>query len=407
GLAWIGALPPETRRFWKLTGRIAGGAMDPNSLGLLCALLLAVAITRWASHESSGVFELLASVLLVLGLFLSGSRSGLLLLLLSLVLLILTARGISRRFRVAGVLVLAGALLVLALLVTRAAPGTLGARVAESVDPKLPIEHRVSERPALWRAAMRLFWSHPLEGAGMGSFAWQLPDLLRNENRRLPMRDNPGSAYLQSLAETGSVGFLITLVFVFTLGRLAFSRARARPVDAIAAGAGVSIAAFLLAMVLGSHWLAPDVALLFFLLASIAAGAGGSEPSQSSVWSLRAAVVLYAGAALIGMLATAKPEEAFRYSPRLGVYPAETGPGGPFRWPRGRFALWLSPGETKTLSLARFTPDPQPAEVVARRDNRVVWRESIAAGQSTRLRLSAPSDRPSALVFRVSRTFVP
>jgi hypothetical protein len=279
--------------------------------------------------------------------------------------------------------------------------------VAESVDPKLPIEYRVSERPALWRAAARLFWSDPLEGGGMGSFAWRLPDLLRSENRRLPMRDNPGSAYLQSLAETGAIGFLITLVFVFTLGKIAFSRARARSADATAAGAGVSLAAFLLAMALGSHWLAPDVALLFFLLASIAACAGRSESSAASVWSLRTAVVLYAGAALIAVLATARPEEAFRYSHRLGFYPVETGPGGSFRWTRGRFALWLAPGETLALSLARFSPDPRPAELVARRDNRVVWRESIAAGHTTRLRLSAPSDRAVALVFRVSRTFVP
>jgi O-antigen ligase len=403
----IEALPPETRRFWKLTGRIAGGAIDPNSLGLLCALLLVVAMTRWLSHESPGVFEILAAVFLVLGLFLSGSRSGLLILLLSLFLLVLTASGISRRSRVAGALIFAAGLLALALLMTRATPGTLGARLAESLDPKLPIEYRVSERPALWRAAARLFWNHPLEGGGMGSFAWRLPDLLRDENRRLPMRDNPGNAYLQALAETGIIGFVITLAFVFTLGRIALSRARERPGDAVSAGAGVSVSAFVLAMGLGSHWFAPDVALVFFLLVSIATGARRKESSATSVWSLRAAVLLYTAAAVIGMLATARPEEAFRYSPRLGFYPLETSPGGPFRWTRGRFALWLAPGETSTLSLARFTPDPQPAELVARRDDSVVWRESIAAGRSTLLRLSARSDRPSALQFHVSRTFVP
>src|SRR5215472_5768290 len=69
----FGALPPETRRFWKLTGRLAGGAMDPNSLGLLCAMLLIVAISLLLSHESRSVFEIVASALLFVGLFLSGS----------------------------------------------------------------------------------------------------------------------------------------------------------------------------------------------------------------------------------------------------------------------------------------------------------------------------------------------
>src|SRR5262249_43288555 len=39
-LQMVGLLPQETRSFWKLTKRLSGGAVDPNSLGLLCALAL-------------------------------------------------------------------------------------------------------------------------------------------------------------------------------------------------------------------------------------------------------------------------------------------------------------------------------------------------------------------------------
>jgi len=403
----IGALPLETRRFWKLTGRLAGGAIDPNSLGLLCAMLLVVAVARLLSREGRSLIEIVASALLLVGLFLSGSRSGLLILIISLGVLILTARGVSRQLRVAGGLLLAGALLAVGLMVTRAAPGTLGARIAESVDPRLPVEYRVSERPALWRAAARLFAIHPLEGGGMGSFSWRLPDLLKQDSRRLPMRDNPGSGYLQALAETGAIGFFVMLVFVFALARSAVSRTQEHPADAVAAGAGVSLVAFLVAMLLGSHWFAPDVALLFFLFAAIAARGSRSGSARAGVWSLRTAVTLYAAAVAMGMLGTMRPEEAFRYSPRLGFHSVETGPAGPFRWTRRRFALWLAPSETRTLSLARFTPDPQPAELVATCEGRVVWRESLAAGQSTRLRLSGRSDHPSPFVFRISRTFIP
>ncbi|HTD53643.1 MAG TPA: O-antigen ligase family protein, partial [Thermoanaerobaculia bacterium] len=210
GLQRIGLLPPETRGFWKLTGRLGGGAVDPNSLGLLCALALVVVLTPAIRGGPQRGLQVGRVALLVAGLVLSGSRSGLLLLVLALFLL-MAARGVSPRVRVAGAVALAGVLIVIGLLVVRAAPGTVGGRLAESFDPKLPIEYRVSERPALWRAAMRLFRSHPIEGAGMGAFAWRLPDLVREENRRLPMRDNPGSAYVQALAETGVIGFLLTV----------------------------------------------------------------------------------------------------------------------------------------------------------------------------------------------------
>ncbi len=50
---------------------------------------------------------------------------------------------------------------------------------------------------------------YPIAGAGLGAFSWQLPNLLAEEGRALPLRDNPGNAYLQALAETGAIGFLL------------------------------------------------------------------------------------------------------------------------------------------------------------------------------------------------------
>ena len=48
------------------------------------------------------------------------------------------------------------------------------------------------------------------------SFSWQLPTLLSESARSLPLRDNPGSAYLQALAETGAIGFFLTLTLAYT-----------------------------------------------------------------------------------------------------------------------------------------------------------------------------------------------
>ena len=347
------------------------------------------------------------------GLLLSGSRAGFLLLLFGVAIL-LFAGGLPSRARLATLGLLAAAALVVGVLLLRGSAGTLGTRLAQSFDPSLPIGYRVSERPLLWRAAGRLFLRHPVEGGGMGVFAWEFPDLMKEENRRFLMRDNPGSAYVQALAETGAAGFLLTAFFVVSLGALALRRAREK--DAVAAGSGVAAAAFLAALAVGSHWFAADVSLLFFLLASLVAGsaperASGDPGAEAAApWLQRSLVVvslLYAVAAGTAVLATARPEEAFRNSPRIGFHDEEVGPGGPFRWTRRKFALWVEPGQTRRILLAHFSPSPRPVDVGVTLEGRTVFRRALAAGESAMLRLNGSATRPRAFLFEVSRSFVP
>ncbi|HYV43052.1 MAG TPA: hypothetical protein VEO02_14780, partial [Thermoanaerobaculia bacterium] len=85
----LSLLPPETRPYWKMTGRTSGGAADPNSLGLLCALalvLVAAGLLRAAPRDR---FAPIAVLLLAAGLLLSGSRAGFLLLLAGALILLL------------------------------------------------------------------------------------------------------------------------------------------------------------------------------------------------------------------------------------------------------------------------------------------------------------------------------
>jgi hypothetical protein len=239
----------------------------------------------------------------------------------------------------------------------------------------------------------------------MGVFSWQFPDLMSEERRRLPMRDNPGSAYVQALAETGAAGFFLTALFALAAGRQALRRAR-EP-DSWIGGAGVAAAAFLAALAVGSHWLAADVSLFFFLLAAAAAGSSPAAESRATRTSRLTAVVVYAVAAGVAILASARPEETFRHAPRIGFHDRESGPGGPFRWTRRRFALWLEPGETRRIVLAHFSPKSGPVDLAATLDGRDVFRRRLAAGESVTLRLNGSSSRPRALLFRVSDAFVP
>lgn len=402
----LGLLPSEARAYWKLTGRLSGAAVDPNSLGVLSGLVLVLALTGSALARTARGRNWLLVPLLVVGLILSGSRTGLLLVILSVPLL-LRGRGLSWRLRLAGLAVLLLLLGLFAILAVGAWPGTLPERIAQSFNPNVPMEYRVSARPLLWRAAWHLFQRHPLEGAGLSAFSWQFPDLMREEGRAFPMRDNPGSAYLQALAETGLLGLLMTAAFVTSLAGQALAGVRLLDRNVLRGSAGAAVLAFLVALAVGSHWLAPDVCLLFFLCASVTA-ASWKAPEKRWIRNARlGGVLLYGAAALAAVLSTGHPEEAFRFSPQIGFHEREIGPGGPFRWTRRRFALWLKPGETRRLRLAHFTPEPRPVELDVTVDRRTVYRRSLEPGESVGLAVHASGSRPRAFLFRVSRGFVP
>lgn len=401
----LSVLPAERHPFWKITGRLSGGAVDPNSLGLLCAMALVLATGAWGVKGRR--LPALAAVLLFgTGLLLSGSRSGLLVAAGSLLLLPI-ARRRTPFARALGLAAAAAAVLLLAGLLLSASPGTLGGRLAATFDPSRSLGSRVSARPLLWGAAWRLFRDHPVQGGGMGVFSWKLPDLLRAQGARLPMRDNPGSAYFQALAETGILGLALTLFFAAALARDAVRRLARGGGDGASAAAALGTLSFLGALVVGSHWLAADTGLFFFLTASIAALP--AEPGRSfppRPW-LRAGVLLYAAAALVAALSTARAEEAFRYGPQIGFYPPETGPGGEFRWTRRNFALRLAPGERCRLALAHFSPEGKPVEIRARDRGRLLYRRTLQPGKAVVLDLSGGASRAAPLCFALSRSFVP
>ncbi len=403
----LSLLPGESHRFWKATGRLSGGAVDPNSLGMLCALALVVGWALWlGGGRRRSVPALLAAAVLGTGLVLSGSRSGLLVVGASLLALFLFRRSARSARAVALAAGLAAALVAAALLFS-GSRGSLGRRVASLLDPSVPAASRVSARPMLWRAAWRLFRQHPVEGGGMGVYTWRLPDLLENESRPWKIRDNPGSAYVQALAETGILGLALTLFFAAALARDALRRLRQRDADPVAVSAAATALAFLGSLAVGSHWLAADTGLFFFLVASLAALPAESGKGWPSPAWVRAALVLYAVSALVSSLSTARAAEAFRYGPRIGFHAAERVAGGEFRWTRRNFAFWMKPRERLRLGLANFSPFPLPLEVTAWDGRRLLHRRALAPGEPVMLRLSGGGSRPAAIRFELSRSFIP
>ena len=289
-------------------------------------------------------------------------------------------------------------------LLPQASPGGVGGRIRQLFSSALSLDDRTSSRPILWRSALRLFTESPIQGGGLGSFSWQLPDLAAAQGRRLPMRDNPGSVYLQALAETGIVGLVLTLAFALALGRQAVARMR----EPGFSGAGAALLAFLVALFVGSHWQAPEVSFLFFLLAAIVAvpSEGFGAPRGRTVARLTGAVlVLYALFAMRAAITTVRPEETFRNGKMIGFHAQETGPGGPFRWTRRRFAVWTRPGAPEQLSLANYSPEGKAIEVVVRADGGILYRRSVRPGEAVHLALwSGGWARPFR--FELDRAFV-
>jgi len=401
-----GWLALETSAFWRVTGRLSGAAVDPNSLGILCASAFPAAAALAAASPRRRVAALLVLPLLAAGLVLSGSRSGLLLAAVGLAALAF-ARPIPARLRL-GVVGGAAAVAVLMLLRMPGAPGNAGARVVELFDPRVPLGFRASARPVLWPNAERLFERRPVEGAGLGAFAWQLPNLLAEQGLPHALSDNPGSAYLQALAETGAVGFALTLALAAVLAREAWAALRDRGGSGAAAGAGAALLGFLAALVIGSHWFAGDSALVFFLLAAVASRPQGPAASRWPARLRNAALAAYAAAAAWSALGTLDAGEAFRYSRRIGFHAEEIGPGGgAFRWTQRRFALRVPAGETTRLSLALFTPEGKSVVLTGGAGDGQMLSRTLEPGQGTTLRLSAPRGAPRDFVFALSRAFVP
>ena len=391
--------PREDRPFWLLTGRLSGGATDPNALGLLCGLAIPVAVAFLVARERQR-WAIGAFLPLPFGLALSGSRSGFAIAVVGSAIVIARAP-IARRLRIA----LAAAALVLALAVALVPQGSregVGGRLAHLFRSSLSLDDRTSSRAVLWRAALAQAGRSPVEGGGLGSFAWRLPDLAGEDRARLGIRDNPGSAYLQALAETGVLGLLLTLLFVLPLA----GQAIRSDGDPGRLGASAAILAFLLALAVGSHWLAPEGALFFFLLCAVVAREG--RPDRRLLARARfVLVVLYAVAVVRAAVATADPAETFRHGKLAGFYDPETGAGGEFRWTGRRFAVQVGPEAPERISLANYSPEGRPVELTVRADDGpVLFRRELPPGGATTLALR-PGGRSRVFRFELSRAFVP
>ena len=208
---FVNSLPSE--------GRLQGGSGDPNVLAaaMIAGIALAAGLLKGARRAHVRAALLAAFVVFGLTVAATGSRGGV----VAAVATLIAALAVMRRER--------GAVIGLAL-GTLVAGATWLAFSPGSLNRLVGLGDRSDGRSDLWRIAWEMFCHHPLQGVGLQNFIPVAPDYVLHPGALSFIHlitEKPVVAhntYLQLLAETGVVGFLLFLLVV-TLSLTAALRA--------------------------------------------------------------------------------------------------------------------------------------------------------------------------------------
>ncbi len=212
----VGVLPNAFPRWGTPYHRAALGFGQPNNLGLFLALVLPLAAHRLARSRGPG--RALAGAALAataVGLVATFSRTSWLSVLAAAAALVLI--GEWRLFLRVGLAVLAAAVVV-----ELGSGGMLSDTFARTIGDWV-----VEQRAALFLAAAHMFAAHPLVGLGPGGFADQVERYAAGLIDLWDLQATPHDAYIQMAAETGVIGLLAFLGFLFGVLRVAARRTRA------------------------------------------------------------------------------------------------------------------------------------------------------------------------------------
>lgn len=188
----------------EILGRAMGTFTDPNEFA--AALVPAIVLGLTVCESSRSAFARWSARVLsawcAFGVLDSGSRGGMLALVVAFFVVLITARG-RERVRLTGVLCVVVSV-GLAWLVLTPAGGAIMARITDSDS---------SGRTDLWHVAIRQWQANPVHGVGVGNY----PIVSRNyldasvQRTDLFIRDARvvHSTPLEMLAELGTVGFVL------------------------------------------------------------------------------------------------------------------------------------------------------------------------------------------------------
>ena len=223
------------------SGRFTSGGQDPNDYANLLVVILSVMFhifwkpkrTTYKSFRANlwGFIVFPSVLILVVGVVFSLSRTALVNLFVVLLvwLLALLRNNFKRtlRFLMFAILVTCGLAFIMVVL-----PDSSG-RMVERYSTLLALEQEEtwSGRLDIWRAAITVFWEHPLTGVGVGNFAFVSPyysyyaALIATERG-----DGSGgvahNVFLSVMSETGVVGLVLFAALLVSAYALAWNLAK-------------------------------------------------------------------------------------------------------------------------------------------------------------------------------------
>ena len=214
-LEMIGVLPGQFPRWGTPFNRAALGFGQPNALGLFLAITVPIAVHEMRTHTGAHRFGY-AIVLcaMVAGLFATFSRGSWLALIAGTATLLFV--GEKRLF----------ARVIIATVVASIALDVVSGGMIRDTALRTLTDWVVEQRAALVLAGVLMFLAHPVLGVGPGGFATQLESVGAQIPGLWDYLPTPHNAYVQMAAETGTVGLVAFLVFLFACFRVLVRSAR-------------------------------------------------------------------------------------------------------------------------------------------------------------------------------------
>jgi putative inorganic carbon (HCO3(-)) transporter len=196
---------------WGVQGRLAyGGVYDPNDMAYVMVSLFPPALLFWSRSEklTRRITALATFGIALLLILLTQSRGGFLGLAAVMVLLLISpASGIKKTHRI--LIVALSAILL----------GSFSAYInlerVESME-NIKSDYNLTEefgRISIWKRGMRMALEHPMTGVGVDCFSMALAQQRQMEGL-IPKWQVTHNSYIQVIAETGAVGFLLMVSLI-------------------------------------------------------------------------------------------------------------------------------------------------------------------------------------------------
>ncbi len=195
----------------------SGGLMSAaNSSARYFVVALIMVIYLWVNQpkRTQNIHYLIAALILVMGTVYTGSRTGILLLLIAILLNIYIYRNILHLPVLSKIAIL---LITVAVIIPPAYLNFLQEKLIPSIVNKTDT---VGLRFELWKAAINMWKDNPIAGVGIGNYQTLLPKYAATTLDQGHLRLVAHNGYISILAETGSVGLALYLLMFGSAGYL-------------------------------------------------------------------------------------------------------------------------------------------------------------------------------------------